>query len=389
MKMSVWRIPYQYVSPLKIVLVLLVSALLFCGCINESSCSDCEGPTFYTFYAINPNGTLKWNYTMKNMAPTSPAIGQDGTIYFSSTYQSSFGYGSSLLFAMSPTGSVIWEIALSNRGENSSAPVIGTDGTIYVPCSDVGTLCDIKPDGALQWTYATNYPIFSSPAVGSNGMIYLTDNGSLYALSPTGALQWSDSTESFSSTPAIGSNDVIYIEAGNNMLYAFSSTGVLQFSSTIFNGTDYFAFASPPVIAPDGTIYLTLRGNIANTLYAVNPDGTFQWTREFGAYSVFGSPPAIGIDGTIYVDFYDAVPNKNMLYAINPAGGLNWSYTTQSDGCSSVVSSNGTIYIVFDNKLYALNSNGTLRWQISVVGAVNTLPVVAPDGTIYFSTWHK
>ena len=140
---------------------------------------------------------------------------------------------------------------------------------------------------------------------------------------------------------------------------------------------------------PYGTVYIILSGNIANTLYAFNPSGSFFWKHEFVAYIVFGSPPATGTDGTIYVDLYDAVPNKNILYAINSYGGLNWSSTTQFEGCASVVSADGTIYMVLANKLYAFNSNGTLKWQFSVVGTANTAPVVAPDGTIYFSTWHN
>ncbi|MCL5878632.1 MAG: PQQ-binding-like beta-propeller repeat protein, partial [Deltaproteobacteria bacterium] len=204
MKMSIWKIPYKYISPLKVVLVLFASSLFFYsyGCnLSETSCSDCEGPTFYTLYAINPNGTLKWNYTTKNMSPSSPAIGLDGTIYFSSSLRT-WNRESSFLYAMSPTGSVVWEVPLSNISENSPSPVIGTDGTIYAACNGSGTLCDFNSAGALQWTYVTNGFILSSPVVGSNGTIFLTVNGSLYALSPTGALQWSDSTDSFSSAPA-------------------------------------------------------------------------------------------------------------------------------------------------------------------------------------------
>ena len=54
------------------------------GCnLSETSCSDCEEPTFYTLYAFNSNGTLKWQFSVVGTANTSPVVAPDGTIYFS------------------------------------------------------------------------------------------------------------------------------------------------------------------------------------------------------------------------------------------------------------------------------------------------------------------
>ncbi|NOZ58559.1 MAG: PQQ-like beta-propeller repeat protein, partial [Euryarchaeota archaeon] len=37
------------------------------------------------FYALYPNGTLKWNFSTGGVIRSSPAIGSDGTIYFGSS----------------------------------------------------------------------------------------------------------------------------------------------------------------------------------------------------------------------------------------------------------------------------------------------------------------
>ena len=42
------------------------------------SCSN------YKFYALNPDGTQKWEYTTEGIIDSSPAIGVDGTIYVGS-----------------------------------------------------------------------------------------------------------------------------------------------------------------------------------------------------------------------------------------------------------------------------------------------------------------
>ncbi|MCH7472493.1 PQQ-like beta-propeller repeat protein, partial [bacterium] len=39
------------------------------------------GIEYNEFYAINPDGTLKWSYTTGGAVFSAPAIGADGTIY--------------------------------------------------------------------------------------------------------------------------------------------------------------------------------------------------------------------------------------------------------------------------------------------------------------------
>ena len=54
---------------------------------------------------------------------SSPAIGSDGTIYVGSDYDD--------LYAINPDGSIKWEFN-AGRGRVDSSPTIGSDGTIYV-----------------------------------------------------------------------------------------------------------------------------------------------------------------------------------------------------------------------------------------------------------------
>ncbi len=46
--------------------------------------------------------------------------------------------------------------------------------------------------GTLKWSYATGGGIYSSPAVGPDGTIYVGSRDfSLYAINPDGTLKWS------------------------------------------------------------------------------------------------------------------------------------------------------------------------------------------------------
>ncbi|UCG70723.1 MAG: right-handed parallel beta-helix repeat-containing protein, partial [Thermoplasmata archaeon] len=49
-----------------------------------------------------------------------------------------------------------------------SSPAVGNDGTIYLGTYD-GDLIALNPDGTEKWRYATGSPIYSSPAVSGNG----------------------------------------------------------------------------------------------------------------------------------------------------------------------------------------------------------------------------
>ncbi len=63
-----------------------------------------------------------------------------------------------------------------------SSPAIGSDGTIYVGSGD-NYLYAINHDGSEKWKFKTDYSIYSSPAIGDDGTIYVASEDSyLYAL---------------------------------------------------------------------------------------------------------------------------------------------------------------------------------------------------------------
>jgi len=66
----------------------------------------------------------------------------------------------------------------------SSSPAIGEDGTIYVGAND-GRLHAINPpNGSLKWNFSIDGAIHSSPAIDKDGTIYVgSSDGKLYAIS--------------------------------------------------------------------------------------------------------------------------------------------------------------------------------------------------------------
>ena len=112
-------------------------------------------------------------------------------------------------------------------------------------------------------------------------------------------------------------------------------------------------------------------------LYAISPAGTLQWKYRVPTYN---QSPVVGPDGTVYV----ASTDKH-LYALTPEGALKWKHATESEAGYPSIAADGTIYLPLSNgSLEALRSTGDLKWSREVAaGSHLGPPTLAADGTVY------
>lgn len=103
------------------------------------------------------------------------------------------------------------------------------------------------------------------------------------------------------------------------------------------------------------------------------------------SYPVSGdteSALAIGTDGTIYV-----CDNED-LYALNEDGTLKWqlNHSTWNVKGAPTIGPDGTIYLgsSSDDRLYAIDHYGDAKWSRPTVGNTYHTPAIGSDGTIYF-----
>jgi hypothetical protein len=179
-----------------------------------------------------------------------------------------------------------------------------------------------NPDGSTQhvWQVVGNV-FYSSPAIGSDGVIYIgcvdvytATNGKLYAFNQDGTTGhvW-DAGAGFVSSPAIGTNGTIYIGRGDGAVFGFNPDGTTQrVWSVPISG---FALLASPTIGADGTIYI---GSNGNRFYAFNPNGTTALVYNVGGWIYSGS--ALDSNGTIVVGCRD---NKVYAFAGTGAGLAN------------------------------------------------------------------
>jgi outer membrane protein assembly factor BamB len=135
-------------------------------------------------------------------------------------------------FVHSLEGTLKWNY--TTGGSIRSSPAIGSDGTIYVKSFD-RKLYAINPSGTHKWTYvsgSSHLPICDYPAIASDGTIYVADKN-LYAIKPDGTLKWRYGIgNKIESSPAIGSDGTIYVGSDDGKLYALTSSSSSLASSS-------------------------------------------------------------------------------------------------------------------------------------------------------------
>ncbi len=190
------------------------------------------GSTNFNYYALKPDGTLKWTYPTGSNNWSIAGIGDDGMIY----------WGSNDLYVrgVQPNGTEQWKFG--TWGFIAASAAIGSDGTVYIPSFDSMFYALDPHTGQEQWHFKTNDHIYASAALGhdphgnTDAIYFGSADGTLYALRPDGSLIWKyDTGDVIRSSPVIGktpdgSSDIIYFGDGNGQIYALNADGTRRWS---------------------------------------------------------------------------------------------------------------------------------------------------------------
>ena len=167
-------------------------------------------------------------------------------------------------------------------------------------------------------------------------------------------------------------------------------TGTVRINGAIapvssWSETSITAYVSDASTIGAGSVEVITAGGTSNpkpfTVRArPSANGRVKWRFQADDSYIQGRP-AIGTDGTIY-----ALGIGGHLYALTPDGGVKWIFRGNSGAFQSVsVGADNTVYFAGFNIIYAVNPNGTLKWQlVNPSGApFDAGPNVGPDGNIY------
>ena len=153
-----------------------------------------------------------------------------------------------------------------------------------------------------------------------------------------------------------------------------------------------FVWATPAV--GDGVVYI---GSDDDAVFAVDlATGAVKWKLDTGPCKVKrkvgpeGSRCdvdgiAVATDGTVYAA-------SDGLYAISSDGKLKWKFSPAGAHCASTpaIADDGTVYVgCQDDLLYAIGPDGKKKWDLRTGDDVDSSPAIGADGTIYVGSDDK
>ncbi|MCH8069893.1 MAG: PQQ-binding-like beta-propeller repeat protein [Candidatus Marinimicrobia bacterium] len=343
-------------------------------------------------------GEIKWalpaSGVASNIGFTSFAIGPDASIYFGSSYeQPDNGRQTWVFYAVAPDGTVKWtfrDTTMYTHDSIERAPMVITDSTVIfaVLRAPGGYVYALSPDRTLRWSFYLDGPP-SDLNIGLNGTIFLLGGSSLYALTHDGNLKWKlpESSE-FSGYNPFGTaispdGQTLYIggNSGYQTLYAVGIDGQIKWT---FSSGDSIPgrLSSMPMVDNQGNIYIApnrrVSGNLdtsASGIYSLSPDGEIRW--KFGTEGPFNDQWTIDHNGHLF-----AVIEKT-LYALDYAGNRLWEKNVGIVTAPLVCDANSMIYVAYEEVQLISGATGTELWNVPVFYGVFQSPALSGDGILY------
>jgi outer membrane protein assembly factor BamB len=342
-------------------------------------------PSENGFFAVNPDGTLKWE-KINLQTRMAPAVASDNSAVY--VYDTPSG----LVYALNPANSsTLWSyyIGYSTYG----SPTIGSDNTIYIagePDRNLGPsyMYALNPNGTLKWRWTTgnDFWIESSPVIGPNGeVIFYHNELGVVALNATGGFMWniggSGPLGAAWNSPSLGADGTIYIGSSDYFFYALNSNGTIKWKAPVEHWMDKAACA---ISSDNSTIY---RGDDGGVFYAFDKSGALKWKYDTGINGVIESTPALSANGVIYFteDWTTAAnpSDRGFLYALRCSDGkLLWKYEIGWSSSSPAIGADGTLYAVGKDA----SRRGTL-YAFSSTPSMDVTPpvmvVISPENKTY------
>ena len=310
-------------------------------------------------YAVDKAGREKWSVDAGGKIWSSPAVASDGTIYF--------GSDADTFFAVNPNGEIKWTVTTTlppEKGEKNAdgkwdvdtSPAVADDGTIYFGCHYY--LYALRPSGELKWQFQAGtgrVKIFSSPAIDADGHIYFGTQGKRFFALDAGANPlWNIETEKDNdSTPAVAEDGRVFFGSDDGKVRAVGAKD----GAVLWEAAVGAPIRAPIGIGKGGVVLAATYGETP-FLVALNPDtGEVLWrfAVDPGEGDFYGiqSGATIDAEGYIYLGARD-----HYVYCLSPQGQLVWRYKTGDQVDSSpVLGPDGTLYVGSDDKrLYAFET---------------------------------
>lgn len=276
---------------------------------------------------------------------------------------------------------VKWETPLSSSAAVTSI-LVGNNRDIYVS-NDYGNLIRLDyVTGSKKEQY--NSSLKGNPIFLQNGNVIATDGKqSVVAMQNSELYDWKYTfydKRDITTSPVIVNEQAVVIHAPDGKLLAINAdTGDKIWESEVYGD-------ATPAVGQNGTIYTVATSNAnqgeAEYLYAVNHDtGMAEWKLHLSDKNMGQCTVAVGDDGTVYIS---SKGQDNRLYAVDSRGNLKFKISIDGNATAPAVAKDGTIYVGSQKGiLYAFDKDGSKKWQYTTKDSITVAPIIGADGVVY------
>jgi len=288
-------------------------------------------------YAIRPSGQIKWiyNFSQTGRSYSTPLIAKDGTIYCSFV-----GYNNlKKFYAINPNGTLKWEV--DNISVKMNGVTIGLDGTIYfIQSGGTGILTALSKDGIILWTY-TDPKIYGGD---NTGMSFSPDGKTLYLYTfienkalaafdiASRTIKWGFGYY-VSGHPMVDCKGNLYVVANDSTLYEGSTAvvslddgGKIRWSYPVYSAMANLY--TTPIMDKNGNTYCGF-----DTLYSFDYSGNLRWKKDICVECPDGggniiSPIVSDKNSRIFFTIhYMGAPDIKEFVAYNNDGTILWKFS--------------------------------------------------------------
>ena len=323
-------------------------------------------------HIVGPQGPeirIVWSYEIDGQCYGAPSIGNDGTIYFG-TYRASGDPAS--FYALNPDGTLKWRY--QPFPSTWATPAIADDGTIY--CGSFhGGLYAFTPEGDLKWV-TDDWRILVGQVIGSDGTIYYTSaSGGLKAITPDNSVKWQIGNAEHWTCPVISKDGIIYCQrVGGKSLIAVDPAGNILWEYADESMDHCFSCT----VDQYGDIYLASE----NYYFKLKKDGTLAWKKNMMYQAAWYHTQVHDYYSNNYIN------KGSSIRSFDSSGTLRWELECDNhqDGIMTI-DSEGNLYVGAGElpSLISVSKNGCLLWSFEELeGFIFQAPVISRNGTLYF-----
>jgi hypothetical protein len=312
-------------------------------------------------------------------------------------------------------GSVLWEL---NMNFTPVTPAIDEYGNIYAALSN-GRIISTDENGHIRWEYDLgNNESASSPIIVENDRVYIITNfGALYILNDEGkCIAKANLGAKTSIPPVISSKGDIYVGSSNSV-YKISSQGSIEWNLTLDGKILRMAFYEEHLyVTTLKVVYsqYSVVKNITPYLFSLSQSGRIKWKIDLNSLGAqLGAPIGLAVDNSIYVaitptalpsggyagNTSSKVQNHSFIMKFDTQGHLIWKRGFYKVIEGLAISKDGFIYATFSKyevmsgdgpKIYALNSQGSPLWQVSLnrTWTYISAPIIGPNAVYVSASYY-